>query len=241
MQRPRREEFVLEVRRSAKTLQKPNVEADSAVVDTDAVAKLLKRAALWLTPKVVEHYDPQDFTTWDKEQQNRLRLAIEDFKKVANQVRPNKTADVDQFKEGSLRFRNLIDVLGKMVLDEWLQAIETVEKQAEDWSKEAEWRTRRVDKKLSESLLGTFSAPQLLIFAEPYLYVLDPVARFIPEGLGAFDFAIQPSYHTTSLYRDDNREWHVHLEIHNGALERKPVKWGKDAFLQCVEQLGQLV
>jgi hypothetical protein len=49
MQRPRREEFILEVRRSARTLQKPNVEADADVVDTDAIARILGRAALWLT------------------------------------------------------------------------------------------------------------------------------------------------------------------------------------------------
>ena len=41
MPRPRREEFILDVRRSARTLQKPNVEADSDAVDTDAIAKIL--------------------------------------------------------------------------------------------------------------------------------------------------------------------------------------------------------
>ena len=115
MQRPRREEFILDVRRSARTLQKPNVEADSDAIDTDAIAKILHRAALWLTPKVVEHYDPEDFTGWPKEQQTRLRLAIDEFCRVARQVPPDQPATVDQFMQGTERFRDLIHVLGKMV------------------------------------------------------------------------------------------------------------------------------
>jgi hypothetical protein len=88
-----------------------------------------------------------------------------------------------------------------------MQAIGTIEKQAEEWSAEIGWRTRRVNKKISESLIGNYEAPQLLIFAEPNLYVLAPVARFIPGGQGSFDLAIQPSYYTTSLYRDDSGKW----------------------------------
>ena len=70
-----------------------------------------------------------------------------------------------------------------MVRVEWVQAITTIEKQAEEWSVQIGWRTRRVNKKISESLIGTYEAPQLLIFAEPNLYVLDPVAPY-PWGTG---------------------------------------------------------
>ena len=45
-------------------------------------------------------------------------------------------------------------------------------------------RTRRVKKKMSESLIGEYDATQLLIFAEPNLYVLDPLARFVPGAQG---------------------------------------------------------
>ena len=226
MERPRREEFILDVRRSARTLQKPNVEADSDVVDSDAIAKILHRAALWLTPKVVEQYHPEDFADWQKEEQDRLRLAIEEFLKIARQVRPDEPATIDQFTEGVRRFRDLIHVLGGMVLEEWMHAIATIEKQEEEWSAEAGWRSRRVKKKLSESLIGTYEAPQLLIFAEPDLYVLDPLARFIPGGQGSFDLAIQPSYYTTPLYRDDSGNWYVHLEVRNGVSNGKREKWG---------------
>lgn len=241
MQRPRREEFILDVRRAAKMLQKPDVEGNSDAVNMDAVSKILHGAALWLTPKVVERYGAEDFADWQKDQQDRLSAAVEQFREIAKDVPPKKPATVAQYTEGGRRFRHLIDVLGEMVLEEWMQAIHAVEKQAEAWSAEAEWRTRRVNKKVSESLIGIYDAPQLLIFAEPNLYVLDPLARFIPGGQGSFDIAIQPSYYTTSLYRDDALNWYVHLEIRNGFSHGKRVPWDKDAFRECLEQLRVFV
>ena len=79
MPRPRHEEFILDVRRSARMLQSPHVQADSDAVDTDAIAKILHRAARWLTPKVVEHYDPDDFASEQTDQQNRLRWPLRIF------------------------------------------------------------------------------------------------------------------------------------------------------------------
>jgi len=241
MQRPSREEFILDVHRAARMLQRPTVEADSAAVDTDAISTVLHSAALWLTPKVVENYHPEDFRDWQADQQERLRLAIEDFGRTAGQVGPSEPPTTNQFAEGSHRFRELIGVLGEMVLGEWLHAIELLEKAAEDWSAEAGWRSRRVSKKISETLLGVYEAPQLLIFAEPYLYALDPLARFVPGGQGSFDFAIQPSYHMTSLYRDYSGKWHVRLDVQNGVSKGKLVEWNRESFRQCIYELSVLV
>ena len=241
MSRPRREEFILDVRHSARLLQRPNVEADSDAVDTDAIARILHRAALWLTPKVVEHYDPADFAGWQADEQERLRLAVEEFRGKALQVPPDQPANVQQFMEGAELLRELIKVLGSMVLAEWKSAIDRVERDAEAWSAEVQWRTRRVNKKIVESLIGQYEVPQLLIFAEPNLYVLDPIARFVPEAQGAMDFAAQPSYYTTSMYRAYDGTWYVHLDISKGVANGRRVEWNKDSFHSCVEQLGALV
>jgi hypothetical protein len=241
MPRPRHEEFILDVRRSARMLQSPNVQSDSDAVDTDAIAKILHRAARWLTPKVVEHYDPHDFANEQTDQQKRLHLAVEDFRELAEQVPPDRPATVDQFMEGAERLRELIKVVGSIVLAEWVCAIDAVETNAEQWAAAVEWRTRRVNKKMNESLIGPYEAPQLLIFAEPNLYVLDPVARFVPGAQGAFDFALQPSYYTASMYRDDDGVWYVHLAAGNGVANGERVKWSKDSFGRCVELLGAFV
>jgi hypothetical protein len=241
MPRPRREEFILDVQRSARTLQKPNVEANADAVDTDAISKILQRAALWLTPKVVAHYDPADFADWAEEQQEQLHLAVAEFRKIAGNVRPGQSLTVEQFMEGAERFRELVKVLGSIVLAEWINAMDTVERQAEEWSAKAAWRTRRVTKKMSESLIGAYEAPQLLIFAEPNLYVLDPIARFVPGAQGAFDFTIQPSYNTTSMYRADSGIWYLHLDVGKGLANGRRLKWKRDAFYTCIGQLKVLV
>jgi hypothetical protein len=241
MERPRREEFLLDMHRSARTLQRPNVEADSHGLETDAISRILDRAALWLTPKAVKHYHPEDFTPWPKDQQDRLHLAVESFLKIASHIAPNAPTTIDQYKEGIERLRDLIHVLGAMVLEEWMSAIANLEKQAEVWAAKDGWRSRRVKRKMSESLIGKYEATQLLIFAEPDLYVLDPIARFVPGGQGSFDVAIQPSYYSTSLYREDDGIWYVILDIQDGVSSGNREEWSRDAFRQCIEQLRALV
>ncbi|MCA9223529.1 MAG: hypothetical protein KDA71_24620, partial [Planctomycetales bacterium] len=110
----------MDVRQSARTLQQPRVETDSDKVDTDAIAEILHRAALWLTPRVVDHYAAEDFTNCSEEQQQRLDLAVNEFRYIAEQVSSDQPADIEQFTSGMNRVRNLIAALGEIVLDEWM-------------------------------------------------------------------------------------------------------------------------
>jgi hypothetical protein len=50
---PNTEAFFQDLRRAARTVQRPKVTADSSRADTDAIATVLQGAALWLTPKVL--------------------------------------------------------------------------------------------------------------------------------------------------------------------------------------------
>ncbi len=84
MQRPIREEFILDVRRAECMLQMPKVEADSNRIDTDAIARILDRAVLWLTPKVVEHYRPEDFAGWSSERKSGCVQTCTDSEKSLN-------------------------------------------------------------------------------------------------------------------------------------------------------------
>ena len=236
---PRREEFILDVRRAARDVQKPNVVADSEMVNGNAIARVLQRAAFWLTPKVVEHYQADEFADMPSELRDQLHRSVIAFRELASQAPPDQPATKEQFAEGLGRFRRLTEVLGKIVRDEWLLAIEALVGQAEKWSADSGWRTRRVAKELSETLLGPYRATQLLIFAEPHLYVLDPVARFVPGALGAFDFAIQPSYSLTSLYRDYSGAGHVQVDVGQGPSKGHREEWGPASFRKCVEESGR--
>jgi hypothetical protein len=85
---PRQEEFFLNVRRAVRLQQRPIVTADSGLVDPDPIARILERAASWLTPKIVARYDPEDFSSLPADQQDELRGAVEGLHAVAASVSP---------------------------------------------------------------------------------------------------------------------------------------------------------
>lgn len=238
---PRREEFILDVRRAARLEQKPTVTTDSELIKADAVAKALHRAAMWLTPKIVEHYDGAEFVGWSADLQEGLHRAIEEFREVAATVSHDTPAANDQFARGIEAFQRLISAVQKVVLFEWVPAAEKLIAQTEAWSAELGWRTRRGKTKLTEMLLGCYSLPQLQFYAEQDLYSLDPVARFVPGAIGAFDLSIQPSYYVTTLYRYYDGDWYVHLDVGQAVKEGRGAAWSKEAFKKIVEELRSLV
>ena len=69
---------------------------------------------------------------------------------------------------------------------------------------------------MNETLLGTYTLPQLQVYADADLYVLEPVARFVPGAMGAYDLSIQPSYYITTLYRHIDERWYAHLDVGQG-------------------------
>ena len=235
------EEFILDVRRAARLEKKPTVTTDSEMMSPDAVSKVLQRAALWLTPKVVETYDPAEFTALNEELQRELQSSVETFRAAAEAVPSDKPATISQVKNGFAAFERLTTTVRRVVLAEWTGAVAEVIKQIEQWSAGFEWRTRRQDKSLSETLLGEYTLPQLYLYAEGQLYVLDPLARFVPGALGAFDLSIQPSFYSTSIYRHLDRIWYVHLDVNQGVRSARREVLGRDSFRKSIDGLRSLL
>jgi hypothetical protein len=238
---PRPEEFILDVRRAARLEQKPAVITDSRKFKPDAIAQVLQGAALWLTPKIVEEYDPGDFSSWPEPLQRDLQKAVDSFMGVAKTVPPDKPATPEQFTQGLAAFRQLTSALRSIVLSDWQNAAEKLLAEAERWGKEQGWQIRREMKQLEETLLGEYQLQQLLFFPGQYLYVLDPIARFVPGALGSFDLALQPSYYTTSLYRNFDGRWYIPMDMAQGIEVAKGVPWDKQSFMASVEELRSLL
>lgn len=238
---PRPAEFIQDVRRAARLEQKPKVLTDSSKLGPDQIAAALHGAAIWLTPKIVEKYASEDFGECPADQQERLRLAVETFRGVAGEVPPDKPATGDQLARGLTAFHELLAAVRDVVLREWTNAVERFIRDAEGWVAESGWRSRRVERQVNEALLGTYPLPQLQVFAEADLYVFDPVGRFVPGGMGAYDLAIQPSYYLTSLYRDYDGRWYGRLDVGRGIEGAARFPWDKEAFLGCLRELRSLV
>ena len=68
----------------------PSVHADSEQVCNShrQISRRLARAALWMTPKAVEGYDPEDFRDLPEDQQEGLRNAVGEFEPLADSVPP---------------------------------------------------------------------------------------------------------------------------------------------------------
>jgi hypothetical protein len=236
----KREEFVLDVRRAARLAEKPTVIASSIQANPDEIARTLHRAAIWLSPNIVQRYDPAEFGDLRPEIRDGLTRTIERFRGIAETVPADQPATAEQFARGQEAFRALLTSIRNVVLSEWEQAVEALVENTESWVKELGWVTKRVQKRLSETLLGTYEIPQLLMHAAPYLYVLDPVARFVPGAAGAFELSVQPSFYTISIYRDDGGVWHAHHDVGQGENTGKRDGWSKDTLKKCLEELGAL-
>lgn len=236
---PNKEEFVLDVRRAARLAEKPPVITSSGLANPDVIAKTLHRAA-WLTPKVVEHYDPAEFDDLPPELRESLARSVETFRAIAATVSANQHTTAEQLARGEEAFRALLTAIRDVVLAEWIHAVDGLVGNTECWATELGWVAKRVERRLSETLLGTYKAPQLLMHAAPNLYVLDPVARFVPGAAGAFDLSVQPSFYTISLYRDFGGVWYAHHEVGQGVDTGKRDVWSKDTLQKCVKELGAL-
>jgi hypothetical protein len=78
--------------------------------------------------------------------------------------------------------------------DAWLQELETLLQQAEEWSRKRDWATRRDAKTITEAPFGTYAVPVLLIHTPQGRLLLDPIARFVGGAEGRIDFCVYPSF-----------------------------------------------
>jgi hypothetical protein len=93
---------------------------------------------------------------------------------------------------------------------EWLDRLGTLVEEVKCWAHASGWRTRRIDKTVSERGLGTYEVPVLLMERDTVEVVLNPVARFVPGANGAVDLYVAPAYDDiASLYLEGDH-WVLH-------------------------------
>ena len=91
-------DFLISVRTGASLLG-PNVTGDSPRIDSSSIERTLRGAVIWLTPKSVEGYRPDDFSGILSATENSdLRKSVEQFRRIASQVPGNKPATTRQIE-----------------------------------------------------------------------------------------------------------------------------------------------
>ena len=80
--------------RAAAGFLSPDVQTDFRG-DQAKFARVLKSAAMWLTPRAVEDYDETEFSELPMDQRQRLTKGVAEFESVAREVPENKPASPD--------------------------------------------------------------------------------------------------------------------------------------------------
>ena len=118
------------------------------------------------------------------------------------------------------------------VRDAWLQEVESILRQAEDWSKKRDWATRRDTKKITETPLGSYQVSVLLVHTPQGRLLLDPIAHFVGGAEGRIDFCVYPSFDGIMLIKTDEG-WQFE------ALRRPGwrLAWSEATFAQMAREL----
>jgi len=105
------------------------------------------------------------------------------------------------------------------VKKEWLRRMESLVEDVKRWAIATGWRTRRIEKTITERGLGTYKVPVLLMEKDTIEIVLNPVARFVPGAQGAVDLYLAPAYDDiASLYYEGDC-WVVHHAIRPDSVD----------------------
>lgn len=56
----------------------------------------------------------------------------------------------------------------------------------EGWARELGWSTRRIEKKMKDSEIGSYRAPALVMQEETTRALMDPIGRSTPTGWSTF-------------------------------------------------------
>ncbi len=91
----------------------------------------------------------------------------------------------------------------------WIERVNSLVGQVEQWAREMGWSTRRVEKKLDDSRIGKHRVPALLMQQDTFRVLLEPIGRSTPGTEGVVDLYLMPAYDDiASLYFHDKR-WHL--------------------------------
>ena len=94
--------------------------------------------------------------------------------------------------------------------DEWLKRLFHLIQTVQTWAHALGWSTRQIEVTLTDSQIGKYKAPALLLQEDAIRILLEPIGRSAPGAEGVVDLYLMPAYDDiASLYLYDN-DWHVH-------------------------------
>lgn len=198
--------FIDSLRLASRSLPRPKVVSGQGEQVDDYLARSIHHTDLWLSTKSVEGFDAADFKDWPSKNQKELAKEVAAFLEIAEAVPPDKPATKAQSAEARKHLERVIEIVGKHVVSEWIDAQKEMIAEAVAGALEQGWYVKEDEKEMKESLLGSYKAPRLIIKSENNEVVLDPIARFGSGRQGVVDLVVMPAFETAYLiaFREDH-------------------------------------
>ncbi len=92
----------------------------------------------------------------------------------------------------------------------WIERVNALVDQVEQWAKEMGWSTRRVEKKLDDPWIGKHRVPALLMQEDLCRVLLEPIGRSSPGTEGLVDLYLMPAYDDIARLYYDGHQWKLY-------------------------------
>jgi hypothetical protein len=227
-------DFISSVRTAIGFLD-PEVQTDSQHLGSEEIRQQMRQAVIWLTPKSVEGFVPQDFAELPESQRNEFNAEVEAFRNIAERVPSHAPATEGQIEAALPHFLRIVSLVREAVLPAWIAELGALVSQVESWCEEQDWSHKRQSKLIRERLLGPYEVEQLRFHTGQAGFMLDPVARFVPGGVGMVDLYILPTLDSVMILRTDEG-WVLHVE-QTGNVQVLP--WGREQFGTALRELAR--
>lgn len=105
---------------------------------------------------------------------------------------------------------------------EWLERLSALISLVKGWVEASNWRTRQTTKPVTETGLGRYDVPLLLMEREGVEVVLSPLARTSPRTDGVVDLYLMPAYDDVASLYLENQRWRIRSAIPLDATTSRP-------------------
>jgi hypothetical protein len=106
----------------------------------------------------------------------------------------------------------------------WIERVTALVGQVEQWAKELNWSTRRLEKTLDDARIGKHRVPALLMQENTCRVLLEPIARSAPGAEGVVDLYLMPAYDDIAVLFYYSDRWNVHHDTARGTNTVVPVR-----------------
>lgn len=96
------------------------------------------------------------------------------------------------------------------IQQEWEGRLSALISELDTWAQELGWSTRKIDKQLKDSLIGTHRVPALLMQEGTVRVFAEPIARSAPGADGVVDLYLMPAYDDIASLYFVNGDWQLH-------------------------------